>query len=68
MRIIVGSIINILEEGKGIILPFNEHTNIHFDIEKGIHTSSKNYAESDYGMDLLMNSSNRMFRILEKVA
>jgi hypothetical protein len=66
MRLIVSSIINILEERKGIILPFNEHMNLHFDIEKDVHTSSKNYAKSDYGMDLLTASSNRMFHILGK--
>ena len=35
---------------KGVILPFNEHENLHFDNEKDIHTNSKNHEESDYGM------------------
>lgn len=43
----MGSIVNIMLGGP--IRPFNEHKTLHFEF---IHLGSKNYEESDYGLDL----------------
>ena len=34
------------------IWPFNEHKNLHFDNEKDMYMSSKDYEESGYGLKL----------------
>ena len=47
---ILGSIVNI--SWRGPISPSNEHENLHFDMKQDIHTSSKNYEESGYGLSL----------------
>ena len=41
-----------LKGRRGGVWPFKEYENLHDDIKLDIHTSSKNYGESGYGLDL----------------
>ena len=35
----------------GPVWPFDQHENLHFDIEYNIHMITKNYEKSGYGLD-----------------
>ena len=43
---------SVLGRGGGPIKPFNEHDNLHFEIEQDIHVCFENYEESGYILDL----------------
>ena len=49
----MGSIVNKRGGGEDdYIWPYNENANLHFEIEQDIHTSTKNYEEIDFNLDL----------------
>ena len=46
---ILGSIVNIIG---GLVRPFNEHKNLHFDNKWNLHMSSKYLKKIGYGLNL----------------
>jgi hypothetical protein len=55
VEIILGSMVNMIGEP---ICSLNDHKNLHFDIDKGIHITSKFFEANAYrqGLDLLIIS------------
>jgi hypothetical protein len=50
VEIILGSMVNMIGEP---ICSLNEHKNLHFDIDKGIHIRSKFFEANAYGHGLI---------------
>lgn len=51
MIIILGLIVNVIGGGE-LIWSFIEHDNLHFDNDKNIHMSTKDYEKSNYDFSL----------------